>query len=383
MKRTTTRRSIRPVPFLTAALLLAASIAVGCGGSGDEALPEAGVEGVDTTSAEQELLESLRAPEPDKVIAAVNGKEIRAGKVYEVAALNLMNLQAQGRNLDEQEEKNLRMQVLELIINDELMAQEAEQMGLAVTEQEIDAQVAAVREQHGTQAAFEQVLADAGLGEDEFRGEVARRLLSQKFVERITQDVKVTDEEARTVYERYPERFSEGETVEVRQILIRSLEGDPEPKRAAAEERAREAYGRAVAGEDFAELAREYSQAPNAPDGGLVTHFPRGVMVPRFEEVAFSLGPGEISDVFETSYGYNIVQVTDRKDATLLPYAEIKPKLMVDLAQAKESLLVQMTIRTLQEQANVEVFDPDFYPGDAPGGGEGAADDEAGSVGQG
>lgn len=365
MKRRTIRRSPRPLPFLLAALVLTLAAAVGCGGSGgDEVLPEAGAEGVEATTAEEELLESLRAPDPDKVIAAVNGKEIRAGKVYEVAALNLVNLMAQGRTLSEEEEKNLRMQVLEMVINDELMAQEAEQLGLEVTDDEIDAQLATLREQHGTQAAFDQVLADAGLGAEEFRAEVARRLLSQKFVQTVTRDLQVTDEEAMAVYEEFPERFSEGETVEVRQILVRSLESDPEARREAALARAREAYGRATAGEDFADLAREYSQAPNAPDGGLVSHFPRGVMVPRFEEVAFSLGVGEISDVFETSYGYNIVQVTDRKEATLLPFAEIKPKLLVDLRTAKEAMIVQMTVRTLQEQADVEVFDPDFYPGE-------------------
>ena len=88
----------------------------------------------------------------------------------------------------------------------------------------------------------------------------------------------------------------------------------------------------------------------------------------------------EISDVFETSYGYNIIQVTDREDATVLPFAEIKPKLLVDLRAAKEAMLVQMTVRTLQEQADVEVFDPDFYPGD---GGDGDAEptDDAGGQG--
>ncbi len=355
------RRSDRFARTLLPWTLLAVLALAGCGG-GDEPLPEATPGETDEPDEIAAALEALRAPEPDKVVATVNGAEIRAGKVYEVAALNMLNLEAQGQSLSEQEERNLRMSILEMIINDELLAQEAESLGITVDEADVEARLQEVRDQHGTAAAFEAVLADTGVTEDEFRAELSRRLLSREFLTGITNDVKISDEEARSFYEQFPERFSEGESVEVRQILIRSLRNDPEARRTAARERAEEAHRRAVGGEDFAMLAKEYSQAPNAADGGLVSHFPRGVMVPQFEEVAFALEPGEISDVFETDYGFNVIQLTDRKEPTRIPFAEIKPKLMVDLAKAKEAMLVQAALKSLQQKSDVRVLDEDFLP---------------------
>ena len=111
--------------------VLAVIALVGCGG-GDEPLPEATPGGSEETDEIAAALEALKAPEPDKVVATVNGTEIRAGKVYEVAAINMLNLEAQGQTLSEQEERNLRMSILEMIINDELLAQEAEALGITV-----------------------------------------------------------------------------------------------------------------------------------------------------------------------------------------------------------------------------------------------------------
>jgi len=355
---------------LLAWMLFVAVTAAGCGGGpSDSAVGATPPEAGSGDTGAPDPLASLRAPDPDKVIATVNGVEIRAGKVYEVAALNLLNLEAQGRTFDEQEEAGLRMATLELVINDELMAQEADRRGLQVDPAEVDARIQAIRDQHGTASAFSGVLADAGLTEDEFRAEVERRLKTERYLEEITRDVRVSDEEAQAFYERFPERFSEGETVEVRQILVRSVAGDPEAKRTAARERAEEAHRRAVAGEDFAALAREFSQAPNAADGGLVSHFPRGVMVPQFEEVAFATEVGSVSEPFETAYGYNVVLVTDRKPAKRIPFAEVKPKLLVDLARAKEAMTVQAELRKLQDASDVRVTDPDFLPApDEPAG---------------
>lgn len=359
LRRSRTSRAFAALAGAAALSLLLA----GCGGGDDEAIPTSSDTGEPT--AEEQIdsaLEALRAPEPDKVVATVNGAEIRAGKVYEVAALNLLNLEAQGRTLTEDEEKQLRMRILELIINDELMAQAAERLGLEVPPEDVESQMQEIRDQHGTAAAFQKVLEDAGLDEQQFREEVARRLMTQQYVRSITDDIQVAENEAKAFYDQFPEQFSEGETVEVRQILIRSVAGEPEGRRNAARERAEEAHARAVAGEDFAALAKEFSQAPNAADGGLVSHFPRGVMVPRFEEVAFATGVGEISDVFETPYGFNIIQVTDRKPAKRIPFAEIKPKLMVDLAKAKEAMVVQANLQQLQADADVRVLDPTLLP---------------------
>ena len=105
----------------------------------------------------------------------------------------------------------------------------------------------------------------------------------------------------------------------------------------------------AIAGEDFAAMAREYSQIPNAPDGGVVTPFPRGVMVPEFEKMAFELKDGELSPVFETVYGFNIIRKTGTFPPKPVPFEEVKPTLMLEMSKQRKQ--EEARIRREQSQA--------------------------------
>jgi len=92
-----------------------------------------------------------------------------------------------------------------------------------------------------------------------------------------------------------------------------AMRADPAITRSKEEAlaRAREVQAKAKAGEDFAALAQEYSDGPSAPRGGLLGSFPRGQMVPAFDEAVFALEDGEISDVVETEFGYHIIKRID------------------------------------------------------------------------
>lgn len=366
-------------PLAVLALLL---LAPSCGGSDAPGSGAAG-DGLEGLPEERIRPEELfgEAKDPGMVVARVGEVEITAGKVYEVAALNMAEMLAAGRALDEAQERGLREAVLGMIIDDELLTQRAEELGVEVSDQEVDAQYLAAQERSGTVEAFEQRLAEEGLSADEYRAEIRRRLRKQVFIDELTADVTVTEEEAKTFYDANPERFSEGEKAEVRQILIKSTERDPKARREDAEARIAEAHARAVAGDDFADLAREYSEAPNAADGGLVsdeynrgTGFPRGAMVPKFEEQAFSLPPGSISDVFQIPQGLTFLKVEKHFEPTVIPYAEVKPTLMLELAQAKKALIVQAELQSLRADGDVELLEVDFLdPKPVEAGEEGGA----------
>ena len=94
--------------------------------------------------------------------------------------------------------------------------------------------------------------------------------------------------------------------------------------------------------------------------------FPRGVMYPAFEKVAFETEIGDISDVFETVSGFNIVKVTDRKPAEPMPFEEILPRLRLQLISEKEGRVMHEEMAKLRKAATLEVLDPDLIPDDLP-----------------
>ena len=96
--------------------------------------------------------------------------------------------------------------------------------------------------------------------------------------------------------------------------------------------------------------------------------FPRGVMVPRLEQVAFDTAVGETSPVFETVYGFNILKVLDKRQAEPKPFEDIKGWLMLQLVRQKETAAVQAKLAELKAAANIEILDPEL--GTQPGEGE-------------
>jgi peptidyl-prolyl cis-trans isomerase C len=366
------------VLFRTAIFSLILAIAgiplVGCGG-GEEPAPTApeeaespvpgGLPGVG--SEPPDLPGVLKAEDPEMVVAKVNGEPIAAGPVFQLAHIQKMRFLSEGQQVDEAMDKELVRVALQMVIDNELLAQAAQQSGLSLDPQEIDGEIEAARSQFPSEEEYADYLKNAGLTEQDVRQEAERRVMIRSYVKTLTDGKPVEDAIARKFYQDRPEMFTEGEQVRAAQILIRSAKDDAEGLREEARKRIDEAHARATGGEDFAELAKEYSQGPTAGKGGDIGFFPRGVMVPKFEEVAFSTPIGEISPVFETPYGFHIVKVLEKQEAKVKPYEEVKPWLMVDLARRKEAVALELKIRELRSGAKVDYLDPDLKPTEEAG----------------
>ena len=108
-----------------------------------------------------------------------------------------------------------------------------------------------------------------------------------------------TDADAKDFYDKNPDKFKQPETVRASHILIRVDEGRTRPRKKEARAKIDGVLKRAKAGEDFAALAKENSEDGSAAQGGDLGFFPRGQMVPAFDQAAFALKPGEISDVVD------------------------------------------------------------------------------------
>jgi peptidyl-prolyl cis-trans isomerase D len=143
-------------------------------------------------------------------------------------------------------------------------------------------------------------------------------------VEKVREQVKVPETELEAFYKQNLSQYQSAEEVRASHILLKTEGKDEAQVRARADE----ALKRAKAGEDFAALAKEYSEdESNSGNGGDLGYFPRGAMVPEFEQVAYAMKAGEISDLVKTSFGFHIIKVIDHKQATTRPLSDVRPEI--------------------------------------------------------
>lgn len=169
--------------------------------------------------------------------------------------------------------------------------------------------------------------------------------------DRFKDEVVLSDGEVKAYYEENMDMFREKKKVKARHILFKLDEGASKEKEKQVKEKALAVLKKAQAGEDFAALAKAHSEGPTAKNGGDLGYFSKGDMVKPFEEAAFNMKKGEISDLVKTRFGYHIIKVEDVKEARTKSLEEVKDQILekftsvitADLAHEKAlSLIDQM-----------------------------------------
>ena len=188
---------------------------------------------------------------------------------------------------------------------------------------------------------------------ERFRVEEARlRALSQVQLDHVVAQEKQPDYAAvaREEWQAHPEKYQGPEAVRVSHILIRTSE---ERSEAEALARAEEALGKAKAGADFAALVGEYSEDPSAAQNrGDLDFFQRGQMVEPFEEAAFALtAPGELAGPVKTDFGYHVLRFEARREAGLLPFEDVKERL---IAQYRDEFRTRIVNREIERIGNLD-----------------------------
>jgi peptidyl-prolyl cis-trans isomerase SurA len=267
----------------------------------------------------------------DRIVAVVGTKPILASQVEE----QLVLAQSQGAKIPEDSAGRdaARRQILSQMVDEELLVQQAERdTTIKVTDQEVldavEQTVQNVRKQFTSIPDFQAQLRAAGfVSEEEWRRWLAdqqrRSILQQRLIEELKQKSKLrpippSDAELRAFWEanrgQQPKRPA---AISFRQIVV-----VPKPDSAASARALQLAESLVVAlrnGANFAEVAKRHSaDSASREQGGELGWFRRGVMVKQFEDVAFRLRPGAISDVVPTEFGYHIIQVERAQPAEIL-----------------------------------------------------------------
>ena len=259
----------------------------------------------------------------------------------------------------------LRKEAMDKMIEQELVRQAAEATGIEISEAEIDTALAEISEPFDNPDEFNRRIQSEGFTPDSYRQHVERMLAAKKYLDDIRMSAAtVSDEELETYYRDNEIRLTLPEQVRVRHILLTWKPMGKQDDRAAIREQMTPILERARAGEDFAELAREYSDdSATAGNGGDTGLFQRGQMVPAFESVAFELQPGEISDPVETPFGVHILRLEEHKEARLLPLEEIREQLREHIREEKMEAAVKQETERLRQEGDVAILIPLERPG--------------------
>ena len=177
------------------------------------------------------------------------------------------------------------------------------------------------------------------------------------------QSVDVTDKDIKQYYEANKQEFKSPERVEARHILFKVAKDATEKQKKEVRKKAELVLKKIRNGADFAKLAEEYSDDPGSKSrGGLLGYFARGRMVKPFEKVAFSLKPGEVSDIVETRFGYHIIKVEKRQPAGILPLDQVKDRIKRKLFDEFKRAKISEYVEKAMKKADVKIFQDKLVP---------------------
>ncbi len=260
----------------------------------------------------------------DPAVALVNGEKIKRSDLYE-----LMYRQG-GKDL------------LDSLIIEKLILQEGKKNGVSVSEEDVDAEIKEIIEQHfmGSEDQFSSYLENQDISEETIRHELRVNLMAREIV---LADLEITDKEAREYFEENREYFNIPEEVKARHILVDT------------EEEALDMISRLENGEDFAELAKENSQDPGSKEeGGDLGFFARGKMVREFEDAVFGLADGERSGPVKSYHGYHVIERLEHRDGREVKYDEVADEVSETMKDEKIPQLIQELILRLKEEALID-----------------------------
>jgi parvulin-like peptidyl-prolyl isomerase len=293
------------------------------------------------------LILGLAGCSSDEVAATVNGEEIMKSELD----VQVVKLQEQYPQMFEGADAEARLldfqqRLLDNLINSVLIRQAAEEMGIAISDSDVDEELDQLRAGFQDDAAFEEALAQAGMTVETLQDQLRDQLLTEALLEEITTDDAVSEEELTAYYEANSGQFSEAAAVHASHILF-----DPEDK-ATAEE----VLAEINAGGDFEALAKEHSKDSVSAANGGDLGWPTTPYVPEFQAAAESLEVGEVSALVETTFGWHIIKLNDRRDARQKELDEVREQIEEILKQQSSADAYQTFLDDLKGDAEIVIL---------------------------
>lgn len=300
---------------------------------------------------------------PPTVLARGKGFEVNDRQLEE-AFLNFRTAAASRGQPPVPEDKRLETEkkLLDRLIVVQVLSRKATAVDKTKGQATAEKMIADFRKQAGSEDGFRRQIAVLGMTADSFVAQFTERAIVEEVVTREVRDpIPMTPQQVRKFYDENPKRFEQPENVRAAHILLatRDLPTNadlPPDKQKAQRDLAEALLKRARAGEDFAKLAKEFSQDPGSKERGGEYLFTRGQMAMEFETAAFGMRPDQISDVVTTKYGFHIVKVLERNAAKTIEFDKVKDRIRENLQQEEADKLLPAYLEKIKKEAGVEIL---------------------------
>lgn len=247
-----------------------------------------------------------------------------------------------------------KYKVLNDLVDQKLIVQKAADLGITVTDQEIDQSILNMQNKLGmSEEDMQQMLTKENLTEDQLRNQWRMQLISNKLVSaKLKGNIAVTDDEVKERYIQYYGEIENAEEVKIAHILINYNSDGAEDSL----EKAQKVYEMAKSGENFEELVSEYSDDTLSKDKqGELGYFKKGELVGELEEAVENTKVGDISEPVKTSSGYHIVKVLDRKTQEESSVDEYREQLKYEIYREKAAVALENFLADTRKDAYIEI----------------------------
>ena len=299
-----------------------------------------------------------RAELVDRVAAVVNNEIITLSELEKRAAPELARVDQEATGSDRaQRRASALRKILDTMIDEKLVDNELRELKVTISDKEVDAAIEEVKKSYNlNDEQLEQAVTKEGYSLTEYREQMRKQIGRYKLIsEKVRKNVKVSEADVQSEYDRMTRSEGEDYEVHIRHILIavprnatQTAVDQAHRKAAAIAQEAR------APGVDFAELARKRSEGSSSSDGGDLGFFKRGTMVAEFEKVAFNLKTGEVSDPVRTQFGWHVLKLEEIRKLGMKPLAEVRPEIEERLRKVQAERLTAQYMETLRSAAVVE-----------------------------
>ncbi|CAK7026621.1 foldase [Tissierella sp. P1] len=260
----------------------------------------------------------------EEIVAKVDGEAITKNELYDLMV------------------EQYGTQALDSLIGEKIVNAELEKQKIEVSEEDIETELNKIKQYYESDQAFTEAMAYYGYTLDDIKKDVTMNIQIKRL---LGPNITIGEEDISSYFEQNKTSFDQKEEVRARHILVKT------------EDQAKEIKEKISAGEDFAQLAKEHSTDEMTKEsGGDLGFFGKGKMVKEFEEEAFGLGIGEISNPVKTDYGYHLIKVEEKKEAKEATLEEHKDEIKDILVEAKLPEVYQSWYQEKYDEYKIENY---------------------------
>ena len=285
---------------------------------------------------------------PSNSVAVVGDQSIPKSEFDDLITYAQRSYEAQKRpfpKVGTPEYVQLRDQAMTFLIQRTQFEVKANELDIDVSDEAVDKRIDQyIKERHqGDQKKFDAELKSQGLSSEQARDIIRANLVQEAIFNKVTKDVKVTDEQAKAYFDKNKAQYGTPETRAVRHVLVK--------RKALADD----LYAQLKAGGNWNAIAKKYSQDPASKNQGGKMTATKGQLVPEFEQTAFTIGDNGISKPVKTQYGWHVIQALGPvKTSQSTPYAQVQPAIKQQLLQENRNKEMEKWVADMRKDLEGE-----------------------------